>query len=142
MSAALTRYRVMAYVVGVLLLLLVFVHIPLHYIWDIDCPIAIIHGWMFMIYVVTVIDLAMRCRWQIFPRTFLIALAGTIPFFSFYAEHKATQWARAKMAADAARGKPLDVTFEQDGQRVEIHDAFAVEADPDESRSNSPSVDN
>ena len=69
MSAALTRYRVMAYVVGVLLLLLVFVHIPLHYIWDIDSPIAIIHGWMFMIYVVTVIDLAMRCRWQIFPRT-------------------------------------------------------------------------
>ena len=81
MSGALTRYRVMAWVVGVLLLLLVFVHIPLRIIWDIHTPVAVLHGWMFMIYVVTVIDLAMRCRWPIFPRTFLIALAGTIPFF-------------------------------------------------------------
>lgn len=99
MRACLRRYRVMAYVVGVLLLLLVFVHMPLHYIWHIETPIAILHGWMFMIYVVTVIDLAFRCRWQIFPRTFLIALAGTIPFFSFYAEHKATGWARQAISA-------------------------------------------
>lgn len=106
MKAALTRYRVMAYVVGVLLLLLVFVHIPLHYIWGIDSPIAIVHGWMFMIYVVTVIDLALRCRWGIFPRTFLIAIAGTIPFFSFYAEHKATRWARAAMGGGAPATDP------------------------------------
>lgn len=99
MRASLTRYRVMAYIVGVLLLLLVFVHIPLHYVWHIETPIAILHGWMFMIYVVTVIDLAMRCKWQIFPRTFLIAIAGTIPFLSFYAEHKATLWARQAIAA-------------------------------------------
>lgn len=99
MRAALTRYRVMAYIVGVLLLLLVFVHVPLHYIWHIETPIAIFHGWMFMIYVVTVIDLAFRCRWQIFPRTFLIAIAGTIPFLSFVAEHKATQWAKEQIAA-------------------------------------------
>ncbi len=98
MKAALTRYRVMAYVVGVLLLLLVFVHMPLHYIWHIETPIAILHGWMFMFYVITVIDLAFRCKWQIFPRTFLIAISGTIPFLSFYAEHKATQWARAAIA--------------------------------------------
>jgi integral membrane protein len=99
MKAALTRYRVMAYIVGVLLLLLVFVHVPLHYIWHIETPIAILHGWMFMIYVVTVIDLAFKCKWQIFPRTFLIAIAGTIPFLSFVAEHKATQWARAAISA-------------------------------------------
>lgn len=106
MRSALTRYRVMAYVVGVLLLLLVFVHVPLKYIWHIETPIAIFHGWMYMIYLVTVVDLAMRCRWQIFPRTFLIALAGTVPFFSFYAEHKATAWAKAAIvdreAADSA----------------------------------------
>lgn len=102
MKNALTRYRVMAYGVGVLLLLLVFVHMPLHYIWHIETPIAIFHGWMFMIYVITVIDLAFRCKWQIFPRTFLIAIAGTIPFLSFYAEHKATQWAREAIAASEA----------------------------------------
>ena len=102
MRGALTRYRVMAYIVGVLLLLLVFVHIPMHYIWDRETPIAIIHGWMFMIYVVTVIDLAMRCKWNIFPRTFLIAISGTIPFLSFYAEHKATGWAKQAISASEA----------------------------------------
>ena len=34
MTAALTRFRVVAYIVGVLLLLLVFVAMPLRYIWD------------------------------------------------------------------------------------------------------------
>ncbi|MEZ5185331.1 MAG: DUF3817 domain-containing protein [Candidatus Nanopelagicales bacterium] len=99
MSGSLLRYRIMAYVVGVLLLLLVFVAIPLRYVWDTETPIAMIHGYAFMVYLVTVIDLSLRCKWQVFPRTLLIMLAGTIPFFSFYAEHKATGWARQAMAA-------------------------------------------
>ncbi len=101
MRAALTRYRVMAYIVGVLLLILLFVHMPLEYIWHNDAltPVAILHGWMFMFYVATVIDLSVRCRWPIFPRTVLVALAGTIPFLSFVAEHKATQWAKAAISA-------------------------------------------
>ena len=108
MKAALTRYRVMAYIVGVLLLILLFVHMPLEYIWhnDVLTPVAIAHGWMFMLYVATAIDLAMRCRWQIFPRTVLIALAGTIPFLSFVAEHKATQWAKAAIAAEESKAAP------------------------------------
>ena len=102
MRGSLTRYRIMAYIVGVLLLLLVFVHIPLRYVWDTETPIATIHGWVFMVYLVTVLDLSLRCKWQLFPRTFLIMLAGTVPFFSFYAEHKATGWAREAMAAGSA----------------------------------------
>jgi integral membrane protein len=103
MSASLMRYRVMAYIVGVLLLLLVFVHIPLRYVWHTETPIATIHGWVFMVYLVTVLDLSLRCKWQLFPRTFLIMLAGTVPFFSFYAEHKATGWAREAMAGQDVR---------------------------------------
>lgn len=99
MSRALTRYRIMAYIVGVLLLVLVFVHIPLRIFWDIHTPVAVLHGWMFMVYLVTVLDLSLRCKWNVFPRTFLVMLAGTVPFFSFYAEHKATGWARQTIAA-------------------------------------------
>lgn len=114
MRAALTRYRVMAYIVGVLLLILLFVHMPLEYIWHNDAltPVAILHGWMFMLYVATVIDLAMRCRWQIFPRTILVALAGTIPFLSFVAEHKATQWAKAAIAASEGTSGAPEVSAE------------------------------
>jgi integral membrane protein len=106
MSGALTRYRIMAYVVGVLLLLLVFVHIPLRIFWDIHTPVAVMHGWMFMIYLVTALDLSLRLKWQVFPRTLLIMLAGTIPFFSFYAEHKATRWARDAIAAQERGATP------------------------------------
>lgn len=102
MAGSLLRYRIMAYVVGVLLILLLFVHIPLRVFWDIHTPIAMFHGWMFMIYLVTVLDLSLRCKWNVFPRTVLVMLAGTIPFFSFYAEHKATGWARAYMAEHPA----------------------------------------
>ncbi|MEZ5118523.1 MAG: DUF3817 domain-containing protein [Candidatus Nanopelagicales bacterium] len=106
MSGSLTRYRVMAYVVGVLLLLLVFVAIPLRYIWHIETPVAMVHGYAYMVYLVTVLDLSLRCKWQVFPRTLLIMLAGTIPFFSFYAEHKATLWAKQVIAqqTEAAPG--------------------------------------
>lgn len=101
MKGALTRYRIMAYIVGVLLLLLVFVDIPAKYIWHNEsfAFIAIAHGWMFLIYLVTVVDLSLRCRWSIFPRVVLIAIAGVVPFLSFYAEHKATGWARQAIAA-------------------------------------------
>ena len=69
---------------------------------------AVLHGWMFMIYLVTVLDLSLRCKWNVFPRTVLVMLAGTIPFFSFYAEHKATGWARDYMAAHPEKtGRPV-----------------------------------
>lgn len=98
MAGALLRYRIMAYIVGVLLLLLVFVAMPLKYLADVETPIAMVHGYMYMIYLITVVDLALRAKWSIFPRTVLVALAGTIPFFSFYAEHKATRWVRQTLA--------------------------------------------
>ncbi len=108
MSGSLTRYRVMAYVVGVLLLLLVFVAMPLRYIWHIETPVAMVHGYAYMVYLVTVLDLSLRCKWQVFPRTLLIMLAGTIPFFSFYAEHKATLWAKQAIAQQSGSAPGAD----------------------------------
>ena len=81
MSAALTRFRVMAYVVGVLLLVLVFVAMPLKYFADQPTMVAIVgplHGFLYMVYLVTAFDL----------------LAGTVPVMSFVAERKATHWVR------------------------------------------------
>ena len=89
MKSALTRYRVMAWITGVLLLLLVFVAMPMKYLGDNDTPVAVIgvaHGWMFMLYLLTVLDLWVRCQWKV-VKAFLIAIAGTVPFMSFVAEH-------------------------------------------------------
>jgi integral membrane protein len=95
-NAALTRYRVMAYVTGVLLLVLVLVAMPLKYIWDQPTLVAIVgpaHGFLYMVYLVTAFDLAVRGKWR-FVRTVLVLLAGTLPAASFIAERKVTAWVR------------------------------------------------
>lgn len=93
MQAALRRYRVIAYVVGVALLILVGVAMPLKYLAD--RPILVetvgpVHGFLYMVYLVLAFDLARRAGWSL-RRTALFLLAGTIPVASFLAERRATQ---------------------------------------------------
>ncbi len=96
-SAALTRYRVMAYVVGVMLVLLVLVAMPLKYFADMPGPVAVIgtaHGFLYAVYLLAAFDLALRARWTALG-TLLVLLAGTVPFLSFVAERKVTRKTRA-----------------------------------------------
>jgi integral membrane protein len=95
--AALTRYRVMAYVVGVMLLLLVVVAMPLKYLADTPGPVAVIgaaHGLLYMVYLLAAFDLALRARWRA-PGTVMVLLAGTIPLLSFIVERRVTHRTRA-----------------------------------------------
>jgi integral membrane protein len=101
MNAAHTRYRVAAYVVGVMLLVLVLVAMPIEYIGHNDTPVAIIgpiHGWLFAVYLVITFDLARRTSWPL-KRTLGVMVAGTIPFLSFYVERKVNRWLAADEAA-------------------------------------------
>lgn len=96
---ALARYRVMAFATGVLLLVLVFVAMPTKYWGDDDTLVAIvapIHGWLYAAYVATALVLAYRLRWGL-GRTLLVALAGTIPFASFYAERVVVRDVRPRL---------------------------------------------
>ena len=95
--AALTRYRVMAYIVGVMLLLLVLVAVPIKYIGHHEGPVAVIgtaHGFLYCVYLLAAFDLALRARWSA-KGTVLVLLAGTIPFLSFVAERIVTRKTRA-----------------------------------------------
>lgn len=88
--SALTRYRVIAYIVGVMLLILLFVAMPLKYFADNPAVMNVVgpmHGFLYVIYLLGTFDLARRVRWGL-GRMVLVALAGTIPFLSFYAERK------------------------------------------------------
>jgi integral membrane protein len=92
-QGARTRYRIMAWIVGVGLLVLVLVGMPLKYIGDDDSVVAIvgpIHGFLFMVYVVLTFDLGRRAKWEL-SRMLLVMLAGTIPFLSFWAERKVSR---------------------------------------------------
>ena len=92
MRASLLFYRVLAYVVGVGLIILVLVGVPLKYLADSPDVVAVVgpmHGFLYMVYLVATVNLAFRARWS--PvKTVLVMLAGTIPFVSFVAERKVT----------------------------------------------------
>jgi integral membrane protein len=93
-GGALLRYRAIAYVVGVVLILLVVIGMPLKYLGDEPVVVETIgpaHGFLYMIYLLATFDLARRAHWPL-RRIALIMLAGTIPFLSFYAERVATRW--------------------------------------------------
>ncbi len=100
-QGALLRYRVMAYLVGVLLVVLVLVGMPLKYFADNGTVVTwtgVPHGWLYMVLIITAYDLGRRVNWP-WGRLILIALAGTVPFLSFVAEHYARKDVRARIAA-------------------------------------------
>jgi integral membrane protein len=97
-SAALTRYRVIAYVVGIFLLVLVCVGVPLKYLADQPVVVSVVgplHGFLYMVYLALSADLARRVGWRL-GRTVLVLLAGTVPFLSFVAERSVTHEIRGK----------------------------------------------
>ncbi|MEV8509398.1 DUF3817 domain-containing protein [Actinoplanes sp. NPDC051475] len=96
MQGALTRYRIIAWIVGVVLIVLVLVGMPLKYAGHNDTVVAAVgpvHGFLYMIYLVATFDLSRRAGWPL-GRMLLVMLAGTIPFFSFWAERVVShKWA-------------------------------------------------
>ncbi len=121
MRSPLTRYRVMATVVGVLLVVLILVGVPLanfdgsgmwgvfpgtpelfavgstaHDVGEaITTYLGVAHGWLYMIFLVTAFLLSRRARWDL-PFTLVTLVCGTIPLLSFWAEHRATARVRAE----------------------------------------------
>lgn len=87
--AALLRYRVMAYVVGTLLIVLVCIAMPLKYAAGQPLLVNVVgvaHGWLYAVLLITAYMLGRRAGWPL-SRLVLIALAGTVPFLSFVAEY-------------------------------------------------------
>lgn len=93
-SGALARYRVMAIFTGSFLLAVTF-GVILKYVIGVDSPtvktvtaaIAITHGWIFMVYLVTCVHLWMLKRWGL-GRLMTMALGGVVPLLSFFVERR------------------------------------------------------
>lgn len=100
MEAAVRRYRVMAYITGVVLMVLCFVGIPLQIAAHNDVivnDVGTLHGILYMIYLVVAYLLARRLRLAVAP-ALLVLLAGTVPILTFVVE----RWISRKYIAPAA----------------------------------------
>jgi integral membrane protein len=102
MRGALLRYRVMAYIVGVGLMILVFVGVPLQ-VWG-HHPVVVevvgqIHGIMYIIYLFAALDLARRARFTL-PQMLAMLGAGLLPTLAFIIERRITRRVREMLVAD------------------------------------------
>ncbi len=118
MNAALNRYRVMATIVGVLLIVLCLVGLPLneaHLVnpaWfpegsraqqvgdDISKYLGVAHGWLYMVFVVVAFVLSRKAKWDL-RFTLVTLVLGTIPVLSFWAERRATARVRTEQLVEA-----------------------------------------
>ncbi len=104
------RYRVMAFVTGTMLLVLC-LEMVLKYVVHangLDAAgdprpvlgtwIAIVHGWIYVVYLVTVVQLWSAMRWSL-GRLVTMALAGVVPVMSFVLERKVHAEATARLGA-------------------------------------------
>jgi integral membrane protein len=97
LKSPLDRYRLMAYIVGTGLVILVFIATPLK-LWahhpGLAKYVGVAHGYLYLVYLLTVIELGFRYRLK---PLWLLALvsAGFVPFVSFIAERKTTAHIRA-----------------------------------------------
>lgn len=118
-KGALLRYRIMAYIVGVLLVVLVLVGVPLKYLGGNGIVVTLTgipHGWLYMVLLITAYDLGRRVDWP-WSRMIWIMLAGTVPFVTFVAEHYATKDVRARIAAAEASISPAEPSGQDDRTR-------------------------
>ena len=90
------RYRVMAFITGGFLLLLC-VEMVLKYVLKVDGVdaalgwVPFVHGWIYVIYIVTAFDLWSKARWGL-GRLIIMILGGVGPVLSFVVEAWAAKW--------------------------------------------------
>lgn len=119
MKTALRPYRVMANIVGVLLIVLVLIGLPLNELHRLNPALfplgttaqlagdwisrwlGVAHGWLYMIFLISAFILSRKARWDL-RFTAVTLLSGTIPILSFWAERRATKQVEDQLVEEPA----------------------------------------
>jgi len=88
---ALLGYRVMAWTTGIWLIALCY-EMVMKYVFKVEGLnwIAVVHGWVYFIYLIFTANLAVKVRWPI-AKTIGVLLAGTIPLVGIIVEQIQTR---------------------------------------------------
>jgi integral membrane protein len=95
LATAFKLYRVMAYIVGVMLILVFIFLIPA--VNSVDAVLGPIHGVLYIIYLATVVNLMVRARLGFWPFVGMV-VAGWVPFVAFVVE----RWISRRLAPELA----------------------------------------
>ena len=88
---ALLGYRVLAWTTGIWLIALCY-EMVMKYVFDVEGLnwIAVVHGWVYFVYLLFTANLAVKVRWPI-GMTIGVLLAGTIPLVGIIVEQIQTK---------------------------------------------------
>jgi integral membrane protein len=100
-SRLVAAYRILAYVVGVLLAFGALVVLPCKYLLaegstlqrfgeQASTIVFAFHGWIYIVYLVVAFFLSRKARWSL-RFTLLAFLAGLVPLLIFWVEHRVMQ---------------------------------------------------
>jgi integral membrane protein len=93
---ALLGYRVLAWTTGIWLIALCY-EMVMKYVYGVEGLnwIAVVHGWVYFVYLLFTANLAVKVRWPI-GKTIGVLLAGTIPLLGIVVEHFQTRNIKAQ----------------------------------------------
>ena len=93
MPACLRRYQIMSYVVGTMLLIFCVTIVLRHGFgrWaTLEMVVAQIHGILYMVYLATVVDVAVKLKPSV-GRIAVMVASGFVPFLAFIVEHRTVE---------------------------------------------------
>lgn len=90
-TTSIGRLRLVSFLEGLSLILLVFVAMPLKYgmgqPWLVSV-LGAIHGGLFVLFIVSTVQVWIEQRWKLMETTWKVLLACIIPFGTFYIDRK------------------------------------------------------
>lgn len=99
------RLRLLAFLEGISLILLVFIAVPIKYGFHNPVPVKIIgqiHGILFLLFVFNTISAGIEHKWRFMHTTWKVLLACIIPFGTFYIDAKILREIHKKLEAEKA----------------------------------------
>ncbi len=91
LTTTIGRLRLLAFLEGLSLLILIFIAVPLKYLYNdpsLSKNLGPIHGALFLLFVFNALRVGIEQQWQFKTTTWKVILACFIPFGTFYIDYK------------------------------------------------------
>jgi integral membrane protein len=91
MNTNLGRLRFLAFLEGISLLILIFIAVPIKYIFHnpgITRIVGPIHGTLFLLFIFNALSVGVEQNWKFRTTTWKVLVACLIPFGTFYIDYK------------------------------------------------------